>query len=354
MYLQLIVPESEMIILKKAAVILGISLLLLLCGCKASEEKCAKKDLFAMDTYMTMTAYGENSEEALDKACNEITSLEKLFSVTEQDSDISRINSSHGQPVEISHDTASIIDCSNELSKHTNGALDITVYPLVREWGFTTGNYSVPAKNRINELLGSIGYLGVSITDNKVTIPENYQLDLGSVAKGYAGDKAADILRNEGVSSAILNLGGNIMTIGEKPDGSKWRVAVTDPFSPSDIICTLSVSDKAVVTSGNYQRYFVDDSGKKYCHIIDPETGFPSDNGIASVTIISESGTYCDGLSTALFVMGEEKAKDFWKEHRDFEMLIITEDSRIIMTENLSENAEFTDETLSPKAEVIN
>lgn len=343
----------EMIILKKAAVLFGISLLSLLCGCKASEEPCAKKDLFAMDTYMTMTAYGENAEAALDKVSNEITALEKLFSVTDTNSDIGRINSSCGQPIEISADTADIIIRSENLSELTNGAIDITVYTLVKEWGFTTGSYAVPSQNRINELLEYVDHSQISISDNKITIPENYQLDLGSVAKGYAGEKAAEILKEEGVSSAILNLGGNVQTIGEKPDGTPWRVAVTDPFSPSDTICTLSVRDKAVVTSGNYQRYFVSEDGKKYCHIIDPETGYPVDNGLASVTVTGDSGTYCDGLSTALFVMGEEKAIEFWRQHSDFDMLIITEDGRIIMTDTLSENAKFTDNTLSQKAEVI-
>lgn len=341
------------IILKKAAVLFGISLLSLLCGCNISEEPCAKKDFFAMDTYMTLTAYGDNAEAALDRACSEITRLEGLFSVTDKNSDIGRINSSRGQPVEISTDTAKLISRSSKLSEFTDGTLDITVYPLVREWGFTTGNYAVPTDKKINELLGSTGYLNISINDNKVTIPENYQLDLGSVAKGYAGERAAEILKEEGVTSAILSLGGNVQTIGEKPDGTPWRVAVTDPFSPSDTICTLSVIDKAVVTSGNYQRYFVSEDGKKYCHIIDPKTGYPVDNGLASVTVTGDSGTYCDGLSTALFVMGEEKATAFRNEHRDFDMLIITEDGRIIITESLSENVEFTDNTITQKVEVI-
>lgn len=306
-----------------------------------------------MDTYMTMTAYGDNAEAALDRACSEITRLEGLFSVTDSNSEIGKINSSRGQPVEISSDTAELISRSSKLYELTDGALDITVYPLVREWGFTTGIYSVPTENRINELLGFTGFSQISIIEKKVTIPENYQLDLGSVAKGYTGEKAAEILKEEGVTSAILSLGGNVQTIGEKPDGTPWRVAVTDPFSPSDTICTLSVIDKAVVTSGNYQRYFVSEDGKKYCHIIDPETGYPVDNGLVSVTVTGDSGTYCDGLSTALFVMGEEKATAFRKEHRDFEMLIITEDGRIIITESLSDNVEFTDNTITQKVEVI-
>lgn len=339
--------------MKKTAGILSAFLITLICSCGNSEDSCAKRDLFAMDTYMTITAYGDNAEAALDKACSKITELEGLFSVTDANSDICRINSSDGSTIEINSYTSDIISRSKELSEITEGAVDITVYPLVKEWGFTTGNYNVPSEARINELLGFTGTSHIRLSGSKAYVPDNFLLDLGSVAKGYAGEEAAAILKEEGVSSAILSLGGNVQTIGDKPDGSPWRVAVTSPFSPSDIICTISVRDKAVVTSGNYQRFFVAEDGKKYCHIIDPETGYPVDNGLASVTVIGESGTYCDGLSTALFVMGEEKAVNFLKERQDFDMLIITNDGRMILTENIYENIEFSDESLSQKAEVI-
>ena len=158
--------------MKKSALLFCISLVTLLCGCGKRAEY-AQKDLFAMDTYMTMTAYGENAEAALDKVCSEITRLESLFSVTDINSDIGRINSSCGQPVNISDDTADVISRSVKLSGQTGGALDITIYPLVREWGFTTGKYAVPEENRINQLLGLTGCFNISISGNEVTIPEN-------------------------------------------------------------------------------------------------------------------------------------------------------------------------------------
>lgn len=330
------------------------AMLCLLCGCSGSEEKVSEKELFAMDTYMSFTAYGDNSEAALDEICEKIGELEGLFSVTDENSDISRINTAHGKAVNVNADTENVIARSLEISRLTGGSADITVYPLVRAWGFTTGEYAVPSEGDINGLLPYTGYENITLEGNTVTIPEGYELDLGSIAKGYAGEICAEMLKNKGVSSAILNLGGNIQTVGEKPDGSPWKVAVTDPFFQSDIICTVEVRDKAVVTSGNYQRYFIADNGKKYCHIIDPKTGYPADNGIASVTVIGDSGTYCDGLSTALFVMGKDKAADFWKEHRDFDMIMIEESGNVLVTENIYESTAFSDSENITGTEVIN
>ena len=332
----------------------AIAVLLLLCGCTVSENNVSEKELFAMDTYMKFTAYGDNSEAALSDVCEKVEEFEKLFSVTDENSDISRINTAHGSAVNVSADTENIISRSLEISRLTDGSADMTVYPLVRAWGFTTGEYAVPSEDIISGLLDNTGYENITLSENSVTVPEGFQLDLGSIAKGYAGEICAEMLKDEGISSAILNLGGNIQTVGEKPDGSPWKVAVTDPFSQSDIICTVEVRDKAVVTSGNYQRYFIADNGKKYCHIIDPKTGYPADNGLASVTIIGDSGTYCDGLSTALFVMGKEKAADFWKVHRDFDMIMIEESGNVLLTENIYESTVFSDSENITGTEVIN
>ena len=332
----------------------AIAVLMLLCGCAPSRENVSEKELFAMDTYMKFTAYGDNSEAALSDICNKIEELEKLFSVTDESSDISRINTAQGNIVNVSSDTENIISRSVEISRLTEGNADITVYPLVRAWGFTTGEYAVPTEEVIKGLLDNTGYENITLSENTVTVPENFQLDLGSIAKGYAGEICAEMLRSEGVSSAILNLGGNIQTVGEKPDGSPWKVAVTDPFSQSDFICTVEVRDKAVVTSGNYQRYFIADNGKKYCHIIDPKTGYPADNGLASVTVIGDSGTYCDGLSTALFVMGKDKSAEFWKERRDFDMIIIEANGNVLVTENIYKSTVFSDSSNITGTEVIN
>ncbi len=159
-------------------------------------------------------------------------------------------------------------------------------------------------------------------------------IDMGAVGKGYAGDEAAQVLRERGITAALLDIGGNIQAIGTKPDGSDWRVGLKDPFS-GNVLGIFQISDMAVVTSGNYERFFVGDDGKTYGHIVDPATGRPVENGIASVSIIASEGKLCDALSTALFVMGLEQAKEYWRQHKDYEMILIMEDGNIYLTEGI-------------------
>ena len=316
-----------------------------------SESVMSEKDVFAMDTFMTMKAYGTDSDKALEKAEKRIIQLEDELSVTKTDSDISRINSAGGEDVEVSDDTAVLVKAAQDYGKLTNGALDVTVYPVLAEWGFTTGEYHIPDEDTIKSLLENVGYENISLSGNTVQIPPEYQIDMGALAKGYTGDMIMDIFRENGVTSGIISLGGNIQTIGKKPDGSQWRVSVRDPFSPDDNLCILEISDKAVITSGNYERFFTGDDGKNYWHIIDPNDGYPADNGLVSVTIIGENGLMCDALSTALFSAGTEKAKTYWKEHGDFDMVLVTDDKHIIYTDGLSGSFEnvsgLTDEVLT-------
>jgi len=324
--------------------------LLLLCGCSESTQK---KSFFAMDTYITVSTSGKNAADSLDKVCSQLTELEKLFSVTDESSDISRINLSEGKSVEVSPETAELIGISKDIYRISGGKTDITVYPLVKEWGFTTGENKIPDNETIERLLKFTDCSEITVDGNTVSVPDGFMLDFGSVAKGYAGKKSAELLKSEGIESAILDLGGNIQTVGSKPDGSPWKVAVADPNSPAETLCIVSVRDKAVVTSGNYQRYFIGDDGKNYCHIIDPETGFPADSGLASATVIGEDGAYCDGLSTALFVMGEEKAAEFIKQNKDYEAILVTEDGRIIISGGIFPETEFPDEETRSRAEVM-
>ena len=150
-------------------------------------------------------------------------------------------------------------------------------------------------------------------------------------------------MQKNGVDSALINLGGNVQAVGTKPDGSKWKVGIQDPENSGEIVCTLSVSDCAVVTSGNYERYFVGADGKKYWHIIDPKTGYPADNGVISASVIGKSGVMCDALSTALFVMGTEKAIAFCKAHREIDAVIITSGKKMYVTEGLEDMSAVSD-----------
>lgn len=307
---------------------------MLLTGCKSYNEADIKtSEFFAMDTYISISAYGENAENALDNCRKEIKSLDSQLSVTNSDSEVCRINSSKGETVSLSNDADRIITAALELSEKTNGALDISLYPVVSEWGFTLGEYKIPSEKALNDLLKNTGYEKISCKDGILTLPKDFKIDLGAVAKGYGSDRAIQILKEKGVTSALVNLGGNIALLGSKPDGSDWSVGVQNPFGEG-YACIVKSRDKYIVTSGNYQRYF-EENGKRYCHIIDPKTGYPVDNGLASVTVIGDGGLICDGLSTALFVMGEQGAVDFWKEQGDFEMIIVTEDKRVLATEGI-------------------
>lgn len=302
-------------------------------------EAPAEKTVFAMDTYMKLTAYGSNGAEAISVSEEKISELEKLWSVTNENSEIYSVNHSGGKSVPVSKDTADLLRLSLEVSEMTDGALDCTMYPVLKEWGFTTGEYKIPDDERISELLENTGYENIAFDGENISMPENFQIDLGAVGKGLTGDIVSQIMRENGVTSALLDLGGNIQTVGSKPDGTPWKIGLRDPFGDG-LFGVLELSDKAAVTSGGYERYFVGKDGETYWHILDPETGKPAKSGIISATAVGKSGGICDALSTSLFVMGLEKSEEFWKQYGgqlDFEMVLVTDDGRIFITEGLEE-----------------
>lgn len=312
-------------------------LMLTACAAPAEAGNRCQTEVLAMDTIMTLTIYGKNDrqgEAILQDAAGRIRELEGLLSATDESSEIYRANHSGGMPVSLSDDTRSLLTEALSLCASTGGALDVSVYPVVRAWGFTAEKYRVPAAAEIEELLSRTDHTRISMENGVLTLPEGMELDLGAVAKGYAGDRLMELFAEKGVKSAIVSLGGNIQTLGAKPDGSPWRVAVQAP--EGGYAGVLEVVEKAVITSGGYQRYFEQD-GRIYIHIIDPATGYPVENELASVTIVSDSGTRGDGLSTALFVMGREGAADYWREHRDFDFVLLMKDGSAAVTEGLED-----------------
>lgn len=315
--------------------ILWAALLLLLTGCGTQGPPSHSVTVIAMDTVMTITAYG-NSESALELAQRRILELDSLLSVTDPDSQIYQLN--HAGSQSLSPDAASLLSQALELCRRTGGLLDLTIYPVVRSWGFTTGQYAVPDRDTIAQLLAKVDYtqVGFDPTTNTATLPHGMELDLGSVAKGYTGDVLAALMAEHGVDSALLDLGGNIYAIGAKPDGSAWRIAIRDPLNPGSSLGVVSASNEVIITSGGYERYFEQD-GVRYWHIIDPSTGFPARSGLSSVTIVGESGLYCDGLSTALFIMGMEGALAYWRANRDFEAILVSDSGAITVTPGLSD-----------------
>lgn len=291
-------------------------------------------DLFAMDTYMTMKAYGPGAESALNDITSMISDLDSHLSVTNTESEIYQLNHAEGQSVTLSDTTADLLSKALALGGTTGSALELTSYPLSLAWGFTTGDYQIPDQATIDGLLPLVDDSAITLDGNTATLPADAQLDLGAVAKGYAGDRAAEILQDAGVTSALLNLGSStIRAIGSKPDGSPWRIALQDPNDTSAYAGVVSATDLAIDTSGGYERYFEGDDGEIYWHILDPDTGYPAKNGLISVTVLSGSALTGDGLSTALFVMGLDDAIDYWRTNGGFEFIFITDQNEIYVSQ---------------------
>ena len=327
-----------------------LSAAFLLTGCSgAPAQEPESATFFAMDTAMDFTVYGDAA--LLDEAETLIGSLEEQVSVTDEHSDIYAID--HTGSGSLSGNAAELMAQALELCRRTNGELDLSVYPIVRAWGFTTGSYQVPDEETIQSLLPLVDYTQIQYdaATGVVTLPEGMEIDLGSVAKGYAGQLAAQMLREHGVQSALLNLGGNVQTVGTKPGGFPWQIGIKDPQG-EDAMMVLSVEDQAVVTSGGYERYFEQD-GQTYWHIMDPFTGRPADNGLISVTIVGDEGVVCDGLSTALFVMGLEKAADLWVQSCDFEAVFVTASGEVYITEGLRDHFALTERYADTPVSVI-
>lgn len=336
--------------MKKHFISAMLSALLFLTGCSAeSSPEPVQGTFFAMDTVMDFTIYGESG--LIDQSESLIASLESLVSVTDADSELYAINQTGSGT--LTGKASSLMEQALEICRRTDGALDLSIYPIVRAWGFTTGSYQVPDEAEIQALLPLVDYRKIQYdaATGTVTLPEGMEIDLGSVAKGYAGQLAAQMLREHGVQSALLNLGGNVQTVGAKPDGSPWQIGIKDPQG-EDAMMVLSVEDQAVVTSGGYERYFEQD-GQTYWHIMDPSTGHPADSGLISVTIVGDEGVVCDGLSTALFVMGLEKAADLWAQSGDFEAVFVTASGEVYITEGLRDRFALTEQYADTPVSVI-
>ena len=313
--------------IRPTAVLLLILLLLILTSCKGSETK---SQLYAMNTVIDLTFYGEDKTALVS---GELNRLESLFSVTREQSDISRLNRADGQSVTVSEDTASVLQTAGEVYRDTDGCFDPTIYPVVRLWGFTGDSFRVPDDAELQNALQYADFSRVSLDGASVTLQKGAQLDLGGIGKGYAGKKCRDLLKKSGVQSALLSLGGNVQTVGLKPDGSQWTVALKNPDGGKSL-CKIRVGECAVVTSGGYERYFEQD-GKRYHHIIDPKTGKPSDSEYKSVTVICEDGALADALSTAFYVGGEQVIRDYLSSHSGVDVILYTDDGRLLVSEGI-------------------
>ena len=313
--------------------------LLFLTGCAAQGSAASESSsvyLTSMDTVMQLTAYGPKRDAALERAQNEIQRLDDLLSTGKADSEVSRLNAQG--TLELSQDTAFLLGRALELYRDTNGLFDVTIYPLVKLWGFYDKNYHVPTDEELADAMALVGSdrLTFDETSRRASLGSGQSIDLGGIGKGYTSQQVINLLKEAGVKSAMVSLGGNVQCLGTKPDGSSWNIGIRDPWSDG-LYCAVSITDKAVITSGGYERYFVVD-GKTYLHILDPRTGVPAQSGLSSVSIITSDGTLADGLSTALYIMGLDRASDYWRAHKDaFDAVLIADDGKLYATEGLKD-----------------
>lgn len=337
-----------------AALLLTIfALSLTACGETAAESET--RTVYAMDTVMNLTVYGENAAAALESAEKELHTLdEAVLSRTAEGSELYALNASNGETVECGADDIlpALIETALTISDATDGAFDPTLAPVLDAWGFTKDERRVPSADELKELLSHTGCGKVALEKTAdgwtVTLLDGAQLDLGGIAKGYAGDAVRTVLAELNVTSAVIDLGGDVGLLGAKPDGSDWRVAVKDPADPSKFLGVLTAADTFVVTSGIYERGF-EENGVRYHHIIDPKTGKPAESGLVSVTVVCGDGAWADALSTACFVLGEAGSlalRDTLAAEKNLriELILVTDDGHVRYTAGLAERFEPSEE----------
>ena len=308
-------------------------LLLGITGCAAQPEGYTA-DFFAMDTFMSVTAYGTDeqaSEEIAVQCERRVNELEPALSRTREDSDIYRLNHADGAVCTVSADTYAAIEAAVQYAELTGGAFDPSLAPLTALWGINTDDAHVPQQAEIDQVLTRVGYQNIQLLgDNQVRLLGGAQLDLGGIGKGFATDAVAALL--DGSAGVLARLGGNIGAYGENPsrESGGWVIGIADPDNNADFLATVEVRGLSVVTSGDYERYFEQD-GRRYHHIFDPATGYPADSGLRSVTVIDQSSTRADALTTALFVMGLDEGMAFCEENA-IAAVFITADKQVYTT----------------------
>lgn len=310
---------------------------LLLTACGGEED--TTRTVYAMDTVMNLTVYGEGSETVLNEAESLLHELENTLSRRKEDSAVAALNRDGSVENEL---VADLLTEAVRIASLTDGAFCPTLAQVIDLWGFGADVQRVPSQEELIPLLEAIEESAFSFHagSNKVTLVGDADLDLGGIAKGGAGDLLCKLAREKGVESAVFDLGGDVAVLGTKEDSSAWRIAVKDPADASQYLGVLTLSDAFVTTSGVYERYF-EENGVRYHHILDPNTGMSAESGLVSVTVVCESGVWADALSTACFVLGADEARSLREDLADtvaFELILVTEDGRALYTEGLADS----------------
>lgn len=338
--------------IKLSLIIIAISLLLTACGEKAPQ--LVKGNEFVLGTFGQIHAYNTSSKrgnDAIAKAYQRIHEIESIMSTTVVGSEVYSINENAGvKAVEISKETLEVINKGLEYYVLTNGTFNIGLGALSNLWGLnieTSDAFIPPAREEIEAILQHIDLRNLEISDNKVFIKDSEMtIDLGGIAKGYAVDEAVATLKKAGIESGFVNLGGDIYVLGPKPDGSPWRMGIQTPeYGTTDIIARVELVNKSIVTSGDYQRFKVDEDNQSYHHILDPKTGYPANNELTSVTIISNTSIEGDVYSTAAFVMGLEEGLRFVEDLEDVEGIFVTKDKTMYATSDIKDKIDLIDQS---------
>lgn len=310
-------------------------------GCNKKVEPVEKTE-YMLGTICTIKVYDGNKDEAIAKAFSRIKNIEDKMSVNKEGTELDSVGDASGKnPVKVSDDTFYVLKKGEYYSEQAAGAFDITVGPLVKLWAIGTDKARVPSQEEIDTKKALINYKDLILDEQNKTAflkRSGMSLDLGGIAKGYAADEATRILKENGVQHGIVNLGGNVLAINNNPNGNPWKVGVQNPFEPNgSALGTVEVTNKTVVTSGIYERY-LEQNGKKYHHILNPFTGYPMDNTLASVTIITNTSIDADAMTKNIFYKGMDKGLEYVKSLKGIEAIFVTKNKEVYITDGLKGN----------------
>ena len=326
--------------------------LALLVGCSPStknngevqQREPVTETAFLMGTMAKITIYDEvKDQQIFQKAFDRISEIEDKMTINEENgkSEVIELNNSAGKSyVKLSPETFYVLEQGKYYSELSQGKFDITIGPLVKLWDIDTETTELPKETEIKSKLPLINHENLILDKNNLSAKLNNPgmvVDLGGIAKGYAADEAARVLKEAGIKHAIINLGGNVLTLNTKPDGTNWRLGLQDPFEPrGDYMGIVLLNNQALVSSGTYEKYFELD-GVRYHHIISPQTGYPEQNSILSVSIVTKDSIDADGLSTTIFLLGLEEGMQMVESLPDTEAIFVTSDKKVYVSSGINE-----------------
>ncbi len=331
--------------------IMALIITFVLSGCQepapspapAGKTEPITKTGFLLGTVIELTIYDKNDETILDKGLARISEIESKMTINNAEtSEIIALNDASGvKEVKLSPDTFAVVERGRWYSEQSNGKFDITVGPIVKQWNIGTEYAAIPEKGALEEAVKLVDYEKLTLNKESLTAKletPGMKVDLGAIAKGYAADEVARVFKENGVAHAIINLGGNVMTVGGNPNGNPWKIGIQDPFNPrGDFLGIVPIKDRTVVTSGTYERFF-EENGKKYHHILDTGTGYPTENNLYSVSIITDKSVDGDGLSTTTLLIGLEEGIKLIESIENTDAIFVTSDKQVYVTSGLKKD----------------